>query len=131
MLNWRAELRHILEVADEFIDPVERVEFLELARAEIAEVLTSAYEEACWYVRAADRTNDLVERTALSRRAVIDYSRAWNARLDRSQRIRWADPFHPHRVQRLPNLTDVAEGNSPDAVLARWRQAHPHPAQEG
>lgn len=125
-LNWQQEMRNIVDVAKKIPDPVERLRFLERAREEIRDRLTTLYERACFDARLLDRDDEAAVVIG-SKKAVTDYSKRWNNRLKGSERVRWSDPFRPHRRQRLVNLDNVAKGLAPYEVAAPVQQKRPQP----
>ncbi len=127
--NWSRDLRFITDRIDNIPDPVERLYLLNIIRVAVGDLLTAAYERACWDARVADREKDALA-TGIPRNAFLDYSKRWNGRLEGSARIRWTDPIGRHRREHIEDLTEVAKGNSPHSVRTGWRQPHPDPAPE-
>lgn len=119
--DWSRDLRFILDRVDDVPDPIDRLRFLVEIRQALSEVLTTAYERACWDARVADRDDEALA-VGVSAAAFRDYSRRWNGRLEGAARIRWSDPLHIKRREKVVNLTEVAKGNSPESIRTGWRE---------
>lgn len=136
MLNWQQEMSNIAATATNIADPIERLHFLETARQEIGDRLTTLYEKACWDARLLDLDDVAIATTSLSKTAFTNYSRRYNDRLSFTERVRWADPFRGHRLQRIDNLSDVGLGNTPYAVPLPPKvpvpsEQNPDPVEQG
>jgi hypothetical protein len=124
-VNWPQELRLILDHVDGVGDPIERLALIDEIRGHLRDILTTAYEQACFDAKATDRTGEALAFIP-SRAAFDDYARRWNGRLGYSERIRWSDPLTAHRRQQVLDLTKVTKGETPDAVGPIRRKRRPH-----
>jgi hypothetical protein len=125
--NLPSDLRFISDWIDSIPDPAERLAALELARAAMRELLTTQTERACWDLRRAERLDEA--RPFMSLSAARAYAVRWNGRLAHRERIRWADPFSPHRAQQFEDITHVGNFSGPDDVGTVRRRPGPDPAQ--
>jgi hypothetical protein len=119
-VDWIRELRFILDVVDEVGDPIERLALIDEVRGHLRDVLTTAYEHACFDAKSTDRTDEALGFLP-SVKAFDDYARRWNGRLEPAERVRWTDPLTAHRRQQVLDLTKITKGETPDAV-GRIRQ---------
>lgn len=122
-----SRLRPILiEVAD-IADPLDRLVAIENLRRSFGEVLTGLYEKASWDVRAADRVDEAVEVSTLTKTALLDYSIGYNRRLGEGlARTRWADPLRPHGLQDAVDISKVGNFEVPKKVRPRRRKVRPY-----
>src|SRR3546814_11844851 len=97
----KGRLRFRTETIDDIANPVGRIIFVEEIRSAVADLLTDALERACWDARVADLDDVAVTVPGMTHKAFTDYARRFNGRLNGRERIRWNDPFHPHRRQVL------------------------------
>jgi hypothetical protein len=124
-VNWPHSLRFVADYLGDIGDPIERLAVIDEIRGHFRDILTTAYEQACFDAKATDRTDEALTFIP-SQKAFDDYARRWNGRLDHSERIRWSDPLTAHRLQQVLDFTKVTKGETPDAVGPIRRKRRPH-----
>jgi hypothetical protein len=123
-VTWKQRLRFVFDTLDDIPDPADRLAAVDQVTRELGDLLTTVLERACWDLRRMDRQTEALQ--FVSERAFFDYSRRWNGRMTAAERVRWNDPLHPHRRQKVLDLTDVGDFKTPDSIATARRKRRPY-----